>query len=55
MMFVWSFVTAIIGMSAYAIMVKNGHALESGDYAFSYMATNVLGPAIGLMFLICGM
>jgi SSS family solute:Na+ symporter len=55
MMFVWSFVTALIGMSAYAIMVKNGHTLESGDYAFSYMATNVLGPAIGLMFLICGM
>jgi SSS family solute:Na+ symporter len=55
MMFVWSFITALIGMSAYAIMVRNGHTLESGDYAFSYMATNVLGPAIGLMFLICGM
>jgi SSS family solute:Na+ symporter len=55
MMFLWSFITAAIGMSAYAIMVKNGHTLESGDYAFSYMATNVLGPAIGLMFLICGM
>ena len=55
MMFLWSFVTALIGMSAYAIMVHNGHTLESGDYAFSYMATNVLGPAVGLMFLICGM
>jgi SSS family solute:Na+ symporter len=55
MMFVWSFITALIGMSAYAIMVKNGHTLESSDYAFSYMATNVLGPAFGLMFLICGM
>jgi SSS family solute:Na+ symporter len=55
MMFVWSFITALIGMSAYAIMVKNGHTLASGDYAFSYMATNVLGPSLGLMFLICGM
>ena len=55
MMFLWSFITALIGMSAYAIMVHNGHTLESGDYAFSYMATHVLGPAIGLMFLICGM
>jgi len=55
MMFLWSFVTALIGMSAYAIMVHNGHTLESGDYAFSYMATHVLGPAVGLMFLICGM
>ena len=55
MMFIWSFVTALIGMSAYAIMVKNGHTLDCQDYAFSYMATNVLGPAVGLMFLICGM
>ena len=55
MMFLWSFVTALIGMSAYAIMAHNGDSLPSGDYAFSYMATHVLGPAIGLMFLICGM
>ena len=55
MMFAWSFVTALIGMSAYAIMVHNGDTLASGDYAFSYMATHVLGPAFGLMFLVCGM
>ena len=55
MMFVWSFVTALIGMSAYAIMVHNGDTLASGDYAFSYMATHVLGPGLGLLFLVCGM
>ena len=55
MMFLWSFITALIGMSAYAIMVQNGDTLASPDYAFSYMATHVLGPAVGLMFLVCGM
>ena len=55
MMFLWSFITALIGMSAYAIMVQNGDTLSSPDYAFSYMATHVLGPAVGLMFLVCGM
>jgi SSS family solute:Na+ symporter len=55
LLFFWSFVTAIIGMSCYVIMTHNGDALESGDYAFSYMATNVLGPVIGLMFMIAGL
>ena len=55
MMFLWSFITAIIGMSAFAIMTHNGDTLASCDYAFSYMATHVLGPAVGLMFMICGM
>ena len=55
MMFLWSFITAVIGMSAFAIMTHNGDTLASCDYAFSYMATHVLGPAIGLMFMICGM
>lgn len=55
MMFLWSFVTAVIGMSAFAIMTHNGDTLASCDYAFSYMATHVLGPAVGLMFMICGM
>ena len=55
MMFLWSFVTAVIGMSAFAIMKHNGDTLASCDYAFSYMATHVLGPAVGLMFMICGM
>lgn len=55
MLFFWSFITAIIGMSAYAIATHNGVVLESGDYAFSYMATNVLGPIIGLLFMIAGL
>lgn len=55
MLFFWSFITAIIGMSAYTIMVHNGDTLASGDYAFSYMATSVLGPAIGLLFMIAGL
>lgn len=55
LLFAWSFVTAIIGMSCYAIMVRNGDVLESADYAFSYMATNVLGPVVGLMFMIAGL
>ncbi len=55
MLFFWSFVTAIIGMSCYTIMTHNGDTLVSGDYAFSYMATNVLGPVVGLLFMICGL
>ncbi len=55
LLFVWSFVTAIIGMSCYTIMISNGDLLESADYAFSYMATNVLGPVVGLMFMIAGL
>lgn len=55
MMFVWSFITAVIGMSCFTIMTHNGHHLASNDYAFHYMATQVMEPAIGLMFLICGL
>ncbi|MGI6068934.1 MAG: sodium:solute symporter family protein [Blautia sp.] len=55
MLFFWSFITAIIGMSAFAIATHNGVTLESGDYAFSYMATHVLGPVIGLLFMIAGL
>ena len=55
MLFFWSFVTAIIGMSAFTISVKQGILLESADYAFSYMATHVLGPVVGLLFMIAGL
>lgn len=53
--FFWGFITAIIGMCCFTIMVANGDTLESGDFAFAYMATHVLGPAIGLLFMIAGM
>ena len=55
MMFLWSLLVAVIGMSAYAIMVHNGHHLATGDYAFPYLATQVMEPALGLFFMICGL
>jgi SSS family solute:Na+ symporter len=55
MMFGWSIVTAVIGMSCFAIAAHNGHRLATPDHAFPYMATQVMTPAIGLMFLICGL
>lgn len=55
LLFGWSFVTAIIGMSCFTIATMNGDTLASGDYAFAYMATNALPPVIGMMFMICGL
>ena len=55
MMLLWSFVMAVIGMSCFAIMTHNGHRLATGDYAFPYMATQVMEPAVGLVFMICGL
>lgn len=55
MLFFWSFITAIIGMSAFAIATQNGVTLDAADYAFSYMATNVLGPVLGLLLMIAGL
>jgi SSS family solute:Na+ symporter len=55
MMFGWSIVTAIIGMSCFAIATHNGHTLATPNHAFPYMATQVMAPSIGLMFLICGL
>lgn len=53
--FIWAFITAIIGMCCYTIATAKGVHLESGDFAFAYMATHVLGPVIGLFFMIAGM
>ena len=55
LMFGWSIVTAVIGMSCFAIATHNGHHLATPNHAFPYMATQVIGPALGLMFLICGL
>ena len=52
LLFGWSFVTAIIGMSCFTIATMNGDTLASGDYAFAYMATNALPPVIGMLFMI---
>ena len=43
-------------MSAFAIASQNGVAGDlKPDYAFSYMTTQVLGPVVGLLFMICGL
>ncbi len=56
LMFGWGIITAIIGMSCFAIAKHNGHLVGfKPDHAFPYMATQVIGPALGLMFLICGL
>ena len=55
LLFGWSFVTAVIGMSCFTIATMNGDTLASGDYAFAYMATNALPPVIGMLFMICGL
>ena len=55
LMFGWSIITAIIGMSCFAIATHNGHSLATPNHAFPYMATQVMAPAVGLMFLICGL
>ena len=52
LLFGWSFVTAVIGMSCFTIATMNGDTLASGDYAFAYMATNALPPVIGML---CGL
>ena len=53
----FSFIPAIIGMAAFTI-ATNGNAtavIERPDFAFAYMATTVLGPVLGLMFMIAGL
>jgi SSS family solute:Na+ symporter len=53
----FSFLPAIIGMAAFTIATKNGAtaALEHPDFAFTYIATVVLGPVLGLVFMLAGL
>lgn len=53
----FSFIPALIGMAAFTIATNNNATavLERPDYAFSYMATTVLGPVMGLLFMIAGL
>ncbi len=55
--FAFSLVPAIIGMAAFTIATKNSAAavLERPDYAFVYMATQVLGPMLGMLFMCAGL
>ena len=57
LLLVFSLIPAIIGMAAFAIATKNGAAsvLERPDFAFAYVATVVLGPVLGLAFMIAGL
>lgn len=50
-------VPSLIGMSAFTIATQKGASsiLANPDYAFSFMATEVLGPVLGLFFLIAGL
>ena len=53
----FSLIPAIIGMAAYTIAVNNGDSfvLQNPDFAFTYIATIILGPVLGLLFLIAGL
>lgn len=55
--FLFSFIPALIGMAAFTIATKNNatEIFNNPDFAFHYMATVVLGPVLGLLFLIAGL
>ena len=57
LLFVFSLVPAIIGMAAFAIAYKSNATavLERPDYAFIFMATQVLGPMLGMLFMCAGL
>jgi SSS family solute:Na+ symporter len=57
LLLVFSLLPAIIGMAAFTIATKNGAEaiLKTPDFAFAYVAAVVLGPVLGLMFMIAGL
>ncbi|MDR2587790.1 MAG: sodium:solute symporter family protein [Spirochaetales bacterium] len=57
LLLVFSFLPAIIGMAAFTIATHNEAAaiLARPDFAFTYIATVVLGPVLGLFFMIAGL
>lgn len=54
MVFFFSLMPSIIGMSAFAICFHNGTLLSRPDYAFVFMAVEIMPPMMGLFFLIAG-
>ncbi|MDR2097393.1 MAG: sodium:solute symporter family protein [Spirochaetaceae bacterium] len=56
-LFLFSFIPAIVGMAGFAIATREGAqaVLDNPNYTFAYMATTILGPTLGLMFLIAGL
>lgn len=57
LLFGFSLLPAVIGMAAFTIATKHGAAtvLQTPDFAFTYIATVVLGPLLGLFFMISGL
>lgn len=57
LLLLFSLLPAIIGMAAFTIATKTGatQVLETPDFAFTYIATVVLGPVLGLLFMIAGL
>lgn len=53
----FSLLPAIIGMAAFTIATNNNaeSVLANPDFAFTYVATTVLGPFLGLLFMISGL
>lgn len=53
----FSLVPSILGMCSFTIATANGanEVLGNPDFAFSYIATQVLGPTLGLLLLISGL
>ena len=56
-LFLFSFIPAVIGMSAFAIVTQNGveAVMSNPNYTFAFMATQIMGPMLGLLFLIAGL
>ncbi|MDR3048583.1 MAG: sodium:solute symporter family protein [Elusimicrobiota bacterium] len=57
LLLLFSLLPALIGMAAFTIATQNGAAaiLARPDFAFAYLATVVLGPVLGLFFMIAGL
>ena len=57
LLLIFSLLPAIIGMAAFTIATNTGAqaVLDQPDFAFTYIATVVLGPVLGLMFMISGL
>ena len=53
----FSLVPSVLGMASFTIATHNGAetVLNNPDFAFSYLATQVLGPVLGLVLLVSGL
>jgi SSS family solute:Na+ symporter len=56
-LFLFSFIPAVIGMAGFTIATREGAQaiLDNPNYTFAYMTTTILGPTLGLVFLIAGL